>query len=111
MFLGDSGTYFLATFISLIIIYRYNFDPNFKYTTAGSILILLGIPGIDMIRLVILRLFKLKNPLKADNNHLHHILINKYGWKVTIIIYTSSVFIFNYLFFFSILLIIIILLF
>ena len=44
------------------------------------------IPGLDMVRLFFQRILKNKNPLKADNNHLHHLLLKKFSLKKTIIV-------------------------
>ena len=33
------------------------------------------IPGLDMFRLFLFRIMKGQNPFKADNNHIHHILL------------------------------------
>ena len=44
------------------------------------------IPGLDLIRLFLLRIFNKKNPLNSDRNHLHHILIAKYSLEKTILI-------------------------
>ena len=44
------------------------------------------IPGFDLIRLFLIRIFNKKNPLNSDRNHLHHILIEKYSFEKTILI-------------------------
>ena len=44
------------------------------------------IPGLDLIRLFILRILRKKNPLSSDRNHLHHILLNKFSFKNTLFI-------------------------
>ncbi len=44
------------------------------------------IPGLDLIRLFVIRIINKKNPLTSDRNHLHHILINKYSFEKTLII-------------------------
>ena len=49
------------------------------------------VPGVDMIRLFILRLYNKKNPFEADQNHLHHILLKKYDYQSTLIISTLLV--------------------
>ena len=63
------------------------------------------IPGLDMIRLFITRIFKKKNPFSPDNNHLHHLLLYKYGNLKTLIIYDLLIFIpwLVYIFFISLL--------
>ena len=43
--------------------------------------------GIDMVRLVILRLLRKKNPFERDLNHFHHLLLKKISLTNTIIFY------------------------
>ena len=43
------------------------------------------IPGLDMIRLFVVRMLKKNNPFSADRNHLHHKLLEIYGYKKTIL--------------------------
>ena len=77
VFLGDAGT-FLISFIlinSLLINYKY---LNFFYPE--NIIMLLWIPGLDMLRVFLLRLIK-KNPFYPDKNHFHHILKKIYNNK------------------------------
>ena len=71
VFLGDGGT-FLISFIlinSLLINYK-----NLEFFYPENILMLLWIPGLDMLRVFILRIKKGKNPFYPDQNHFHHIL-------------------------------------
>tara|TARA_B100001093_G_scaffold336111_1_gene320980 strand:- start:10829 stop:11461 length:633 start_codon:yes stop_codon:yes gene_type:complete len=84
-FLGDSGTLFLGVFMGLVTIHTFNLqDNNISYE---KIFIIFMIPGLDMIRLVFLRLMNNKNPFLPDRNHLHHILIDRYSLFKTLIIY------------------------
>ena len=75
-FLGDSGTYFLSFFISYIIVYNYN-NQNLVY--ADEIFLLMAIPGYELLRLAILRIYKKKHPFAADNLHIHHLILKKKG--------------------------------
>jgi UDP-GlcNAc:undecaprenyl-phosphate GlcNAc-1-phosphate transferase len=84
-FLGDSGTHFLSTFVGCVLIYEYNIKPSVIYIE--QIFIILIIPGIDMLRLFIYRIYNKKNPFTGDRNHIHHILDRKFGLKKTLIIY------------------------
>ena len=77
IFLGDNGVYVFSFIISLLIIKTY--QENAYSFFVEEILIILFFPIIDMLRLFFMRLFKNKNPLKADRRHLHHILLKKYG--------------------------------
>ena len=43
-------------------------------------------PGIDLIRLTLVRLYKGKNPFYGDRNHIHHLLLKKYDLSKTNII-------------------------
>ena len=106
-FLGDSGCYVLVTYTSFLTIYAYNInlDSFYSYLNIESIFLLFMIPGLDMIRLFITRIFKKKNPFSPDNNHLHHLLLYKYGNLKTLIIYDLLIFIpwLVYIFFISLL--------
>jgi UDP-GlcNAc:undecaprenyl-phosphate/decaprenyl-phosphate GlcNAc-1-phosphate transferase len=84
-FLGNSGSYLVSFLISYQIIFFYNQNI---INNVEEIFILLMIPGVDMLRLFFFRIFNKKNPFKADKNHLHHILLTRYGYKVTITMIT-----------------------
>lgn len=82
IFLGNSGTYFLSFIISFLFI---NFFKNFENITSDQILGIMFIPGLDMIRLFVVRMLEKNNPFSADRNHLHHKLLQIYGYKKTIL--------------------------
>lgn len=84
-FLGDSGTHLLSTFIGGLIVYEYNLQSSEIYVE--KIFLILSIPGIDMLRLFIQRIYNKKNPFSGDRNHLHHILIDNFSLKTSLIIY------------------------
>ncbi len=71
IFIGDNGSLFISFIFALLIINTNNQNFNIY---ADEIFILMMLPGVDMARLFIERIYNGKNPLKADNNHLHHIL-------------------------------------
>ena len=91
IFLGDSGIYILGAFISFVIISEYN-KQSTKFF-ADDIFILMMIPGLDFIRLFFERISKGKNPFLGDKNHLHHLLIDKFGffksYLLIVILYVS----------------------
>jgi UDP-GlcNAc:undecaprenyl-phosphate GlcNAc-1-phosphate transferase len=82
-FLGDSGTLMLAFLISYFFIKLYNFEIIFF---ADEIVLYMIIPGLDLIRLFVIRIMNKKNPFKPDRQHLHHLLLEKYQYKLTICI-------------------------
>ncbi len=77
LFLGDNGIYVLTIILSTAIIYEHNVYRNIIFV--DEIFMLLFLPGLDLIRLTITRLFKGKNPFYGDRNHIHHLLIKKYS--------------------------------
>ena len=84
-FLGDSGVYLLSFLLSQIIII--SFKENYQTFLAEEIFILLFMPGFDLFRLFIDRIFQKKNPFKGDENHIHHLLNKKIGLSKTLFIY------------------------
>lgn len=84
IFLGDSGNYYISTFAASVLIKENNFMTNY---IAEEIFIIFMLPGIDMLRLFIVRIYKKKNPFIGDRNHFHHLLINKFNKIKSIIIY------------------------
>ena len=102
-FLGDGGNYFLSMILGTVVIKINNYDAT--VISAEEIFLLFLIPGIDMIRLFFIRIRNKKNPFSPDRNHLHHMLLKKYGYNRTILIiislsilpYLTSVFIGSYI--------------
>ena len=65
-YLGDNGTQSLAFIISYVFIKSYN--ENFAFRP-DEIFIYLAIPGLDMFRLFIFRIFKGKNPFSRFKSY------------------------------------------
>ena len=74
-FLGDSGSLLIAFLISYIFIN--SASKNIFY--ADEILLIMLLPGLELIRLFFFRIIKKKSPFSPDNNHLHHYLIKNLG--------------------------------
>ena len=74
-FLGDGGNYFLSIILSLCLIYEHNIQKNIIY--ADEIFLLLLLPGVDLVRLTIIRLANNKNAFHGDRNHIHHLVSKK----------------------------------
>ena len=94
IFLGDSGIYILGSLIAILFIINYQINKNF---TVEEIFILMMVPGIDMFRLFVKRIVNKKDPFSSDRNHLHHILLNVFGYKFTIL-FLIALFIMPYIF-------------
>jgi UDP-GlcNAc:undecaprenyl-phosphate GlcNAc-1-phosphate transferase len=89
-FLGDSGSLLVSSLIGLTTIYLYNSSLKIDYTTLSveNFFLIFIIPGLDMFRLFIERIFHKKDPLSGDTKHLHHLLIKKYKLNKTLLIYS-----------------------
>ena len=87
-FLGNSGSLLLGTFISLTTIYLYNDNLYSKERiSVENIVLIFLIPGLDMMRLFIIRISNNKNPFIGDRNHFHHYLIKNISLGMSICIY------------------------
>jgi len=81
IFLGDSGSLLLGSFIFVYILDMLSYDMILKSQmnkTIFSILVLLY-PLIDLLRVFIIRIKNGKSPFVADQNHLHHLLIKRFS--------------------------------
>ena len=99
VFLGDSGNYLISISIAVILLKENSYQPSLYY--AEEIFLLLLIPGLDMLRLFMVRILNKSNPFKGDQNHLHHRLFNKLGNLKTILIYLFIINLPVYIFFIS----------
>ena len=82
IFMGDSGVILISYIISFIVI---NSNNQIKVISAELIFQLFLVPGLDMLRLFISRLLHGKNPFKPDYNHIHHLLLRKFGNRYALI--------------------------
>lgn len=87
-FLGNSGSFFLPFLFGALFISAYNNDASIN---ADEIVILMLIPGIDLIRLFFFRLLKKTSPLQGDKNHIHHLLLKKYSSLIVVAIIQSLI--------------------
>ena len=82
LFFGESGIYIVSFLTSLLIIFGYKKG----YFYLEQIILLLLIPGIDMIRVTIHRIINKISISKPDKNHLHHKLIKNFDSNTSLII-------------------------
>lgn len=81
IFMGDGGALFIGTIFACFAVRTMQLPPistdyltiNMPHTIAFS---LVAVPIIDMVTVFILRVSHGYSPLKADNRHSHHRLIN-----------------------------------
>jgi len=95
-FLGDNGCYILSFVIGIFIIDLYKNEKIY----CDQIFLLMMFPGIDMLRLFVIRLFNKQNPFVGDKNHIHHILLDLFNQnKVFLILFSINLLIFISVFF------------
>lgn len=83
IFLGNSGASLLASYF----IYKLINTNYLNQIDVFEIISVFLIMGIDMVRLVIIRLLRKKNPFERDLNHFHYLLLKKMSLIITIIFY------------------------
>lgn len=95
IFMGDTGTVSIGFIIafSFLKFSNLNIDSDFEdmkisYPLFFGILSF-QLPLADSIRVIITRILKGKNPLHADKNHFHHLLL-KAGWNQQRIAFLSG---------------------
>ena len=76
IFLGNSGASILSFYISINYIKYYNEN---KFLYADQILLFFLIPGLDLIRLFVVRIMKQKSPFNGDLDHLHHLMLKYFN--------------------------------
>ena len=88
IFLGSGGINFVATYICFITVYTFNTSEDLYYE---FIFLFFMIPGIDMMRVFLLRILTGKNPFSPDKSHFHHYLLKKFNTYQVLLIYCSLV--------------------
>ncbi len=91
IFLGDSGVYLLGSILAILLIYEYNIFKTIRF--ADEIFLLLILPGLDLLRLTVMRIIKGKNAFYGDRNHIHHLLTNRFSLVFSnVILFLLSIF-------------------
>jgi len=85
LFVGDAGSLFLGFWMATFLITHITSAPNANVVQIFSIKIenmpvvaisMISVPVMDTLRVMFVRVIRKKSPFSADNNHLHHILLN-----------------------------------
>ena len=93
-FLGDNGSLLIGFIISYLFIKSQNTNNPIL---ADEIFLAMQVPGLDLLRLAITRIYNKKHPFHADRNHIHHILLKKIGYIKTLAVMNIIIIIPNYL--------------
>tara|TARA_B100001057_G_C22627183_1_gene862941 strand:- start:211 stop:855 length:645 start_codon:yes stop_codon:yes gene_type:complete len=74
MFLGDSGTILLGFVFSYFFIKSYNIGFSIS---SDEIFLIMMIPGYELLRLALQRLYNKRHPFSPDDQHIHHLLLRR----------------------------------
>ena len=74
MFLGDSGTISLGFVISYLFIKSFNSGASIF---SDEIFLIMMIPGYELLRLALKRLYNKRHPFSPDDQHIHHLLLKR----------------------------------
>lgn len=88
LFLGDGGSYGLATFIGFLALLTANSPAS--DASSDQIALIFLLPVIDMLRLIIVRVARGKSPFAGDRDHLHHHLLTAFGWPGGLVVYLMT---------------------
>lgn len=89
IFMGDCGALFLGFFIASISLMGFK---SSTFITLGFPILLLAVPIIDTISAMLRRILKGQSIAHADKNHLHHVLMARFGHRNTVfIIYAITI--------------------
>lgn len=83
IFMGDCGALFLGFFIASISLMGFK---SSTFITLGFPILLLAVPIIDTFSAILRRVLKKQSIAHADKNHLHHVLMNRFGHRNTVFI-------------------------
>ena len=94
IFLGDTGAYALGFFLVTATVLA-STSPVTRTLDLTFCVILLGVPIVDTIKVMLVRLLDRRNPFVADMSHIHHAMLGKIpNHKITVFIIESIAVIF-----------------
>ena len=76
VFLGDAGSMVIGLFIAYFLV-RFGGDSSPQLIKPVSAVWLIGVPLLDMLSVMIIRLMRGRNIMTAERSHIHHILLKR----------------------------------
>lgn len=89
LFLGDGGTYAIATLAGLVAIHLHNRMP--AQFSAEMPAVMFAVPVLDTVRVMFGRWRRGQSPFEGDRDHLHHYLHSRLGWPRGLVVYVLLV--------------------
>ena len=93
-FLGNNGSLLIAFIVAYLFIKSQTTHSPFL---ADEIFLAMQVPGLDLLRLAIQRIYNQRHPFHPDRNHIHHLLSKKLGYSKTVLIIIGIIIVPNYL--------------
>lgn len=89
VFLGDGGAYGIAACLGLMAIALYNSPGTHpvRAISAEEVAVVFAVPILDMFRLIVVRWKRGSSPMEGDRDHLHHHLLDRFGWPAGLFAY------------------------
>lgn len=99
IYMGDSGSTFIGMILSIFIL-RFLNNGSLLFINENNLNLkiaigIISVPILDMLRVMLTRISKGKNPFSGDRNHLHHKLQEIGFNKVYVILLIVSINLFN----------------
>ncbi len=87
IFLGDAGSLMIGFFLVFSIFTILTEFSELEKTDLSFAIIFLGVPIIDTLKVMTIRLLNKRNPFLPDKNHFHHVFFeNSIRHKITVFI-------------------------
>ena len=93
IFLGDSGSLFLGGLVSVYVLNilssNYLIKTNYDINKILFVISILSYPIFDIIRVFFLRILNGRSPFIADNQHIHHLIYEKFKSHIKTTLFIS----------------------
>lgn len=77
IFLGDGGSLFIGGFIFWAFYRLFKNTPEEMFINPYMLIVVFSLPTIDVLAIIGYRLYKHQGIMKADRNHIHHLILSK----------------------------------
>lgn len=76
IFMGDNGSTVIGFTIGMLFLAAVNLSPTSGVNHLFFILLVAGIPVLDLVAVFFIRIANGKSPFYGDRNHIHHLLVD-----------------------------------
>ena len=78
IFMGDGGSYFIGSVIAFLSLNKevLSLSNYFSLNNLVGTILIIGLPLLDMVNVIFIRILQKKSPFYPDRSHFHHKLID-----------------------------------